>query len=217
MRRAPSTLACIVLAASAIGSAAAAQTSAAPPNALQGFANNRDKPVHIKAQSFELRDKDRKATFVGNVHVTQGDTVIRCKSLVVTYETNAMSGSTGTTPAQGGATGGSNNISKLEALGGVIVTQKDQTATGDTGYFDVRANTVTLVGNVVVSQGGNVMRGQRLFVDLNTGVSRVEAGKPGQPVEMMIPQNSNSSNPSKPGAPGQEIPRPNFLRPGQSN
>src|SRR5262249_27791750 len=151
-------------------SASGAQT-ANVPNALQGFSTNRDKPVHIKAQSFELRDKDRKATFVGNVHVTQGDTVIRCKSLVVTYESTGGT-TTGATGQLG--SGGSNNVSKLEAMGGVIVTQKDQTATGDTALFDVRNNTVTLIGNVVVSQGGNVMRGQRLVVDLNTGVSRVE-------------------------------------------
>ena len=46
-------------------------------------------------------------------------------------------------PAPGG---GSQQIRRLEAKGGVIVTQKDQTATGDTGMFDMRANTVTLTG-----------------------------------------------------------------------
>ena len=38
----------------------------------------------------------------------------------------------------------------------------------------MKSNTVTLLGNVVVSQGQNVMRGDRLVVDLTTGVSRVE-------------------------------------------
>ena len=45
----------------------------------------------------------------------------------------------------------------------------------------MKANTVTLSGNVVVSQGQNVMRGDRLVVDLTTGVSTVDAGKgPGE-------------------------------------
>jgi lipopolysaccharide export system protein LptA len=43
--------------------------------------------------------------------------------------------------------------------------------------FDMAANTLTLNGNVVMSQGQNVLRGQRLSVDLITGVSRVESGK----------------------------------------
>ena len=55
--------------------------------------------------------------------------------------------------------------------------QKDQTATGDNGVFDMRANTVTLLGNVVISQGQNVVRGDRLTVDMTTGVSQVGCGK----------------------------------------
>ena len=39
----------------------------------------------------------------------------------------------------------------------------------------------------VVSQGPNVLRGERLVVDLTTGVSRVDAGKHG-PVRMLIQQ-----------------------------
>lgn len=191
---------------------AAAQTSATVPNALQGFSQNRDKPIQIKSQSFELRDKDRKATFTGNVHVVQGDIIIRCKSLVVTYEPDTSAG--GAKAAQPGP-GGRSQISKLEAQGGVIVTQKDQTATGDSGFFDVRNNTVTLIGNVVVSQGQSVMRGERLVVDLTSGVSRVESGKSKGQVEMLIPQ--SSMNAAKPGAPQREPPRPDLFRPAQQN
>ena len=38
----------------------------------------------------------------------------------------------------------------------MVVTQKDQTATGDNGIFDMSANTVTLIGNVVVIKSQNV-------------------------------------------------------------
>ena len=71
------------------------------------------------------------ATFSGNVKVVQGDTTLRCKTLVVFYEqrTSAVGGSH-RPPTPG--PGGSQQISKLEARGGVIVTQKDQTATGET-------------------------------------------------------------------------------------
>src|SRR5262249_60541998 len=43
--------------------------------------------------------------------------------------------------------------------------------------FDMKTNTVTLSGNVVVTQGQNVLRGERLIVDLTSGVSRVEGGR----------------------------------------
>ncbi len=184
-----------------------AQTGQAAPNVLQGFSKNRDKPVHIRAQSFEIRDKDRTATFSGNVQVVQGDTVIRCKTLVVTYVAEAGAG---LRAAQAGP-GGRTQISKLDALGGVIVTQQDQTATGDVGHFDLKTNIITLRGNVVVSQGGNVVRGDRLVVDLNTGVSRVESGKQRGQVEMlMIPPAQQSEG--KPGA-ARDLPRIDLLRP----
>jgi len=36
---------------------------------------------------------------------------------------------------------------------------------------------VTLVGNVVVTRGANVLRGQRLVVDLTSGVSKMDGGR----------------------------------------
>jgi lipopolysaccharide export system protein LptA len=52
--------------------------------------NNRqplgDEPVKIRAAALELREKDKMATFTGDVYVLQGDTEMRCKVLVVSYE-----------------------------------------------------------------------------------------------------------------------------------
>jgi lipopolysaccharide export system protein LptA len=172
------------------------------PNALQGFSQNRGQPVQIEAASLEVRDKDKVATFSGNVKVVQGDTTMRCKSLVVFYEQNGGRGGAMKTATPG--PGGSSQIRRLEARGGVTVTQKDQTASGDTGLFDMRTNTVTLTGNVVVSQGPNIMRGDRLVVDMTSGVSRVEAGKSGGPVRMLIqqtpPKPGSASPPRRPGS-----------------
>jgi lipopolysaccharide export system protein LptA len=173
------------------------------PNALQGFSQNRGQPVQIEAASLEVRDKDKVATFSGNVKVVQGDTTMRCKSLVVFYEQNGgKSGGAMKTATPG--PGGSSQIRRLEARGGVTVTQKDQTASGDTGLFDMKTNTVTLTGNVVVSQGPNIMRGDRLVVDMTSGVSRVEAGKSGGPVRMLIqqtpPKPGSASPPRRPGS-----------------
>jgi lipopolysaccharide export system protein LptA len=67
------------------GTIAQAQPSKGPPNALQGFSQNRDQPVHIESATLEVRDKEKIATFSVNVKVTQGDTGMRSKSLVVFY------------------------------------------------------------------------------------------------------------------------------------
>jgi lipopolysaccharide export system protein LptA len=174
------------------------------PNALQGFSQNRGQPVQIEAASLEVRDKDKVATFSGNVKVVQGDTTMRCKSLVVFYE-GGQAGA-GAMKAATPGPGGSSSISRLEARGGVTVNQKDQTATGDSGLFDMKANTVTLQGNVLVSQGQNVLRGERLVVDLTTGVSRVDSGKSTGPVRMLIQQGESDGKPGAPrfGLPGRQ-------------
>ena len=56
-----------------------------------------------------------------------------------------------------------------------MVTQKDQVVTGETAIFDTRANLITMAGGVVLTQCKNVLRGDRLLVDMTTGVSRVES------------------------------------------
>ena len=173
-----------VLVAAALFIAAAsaeAQPSKGPPNALQGFSQNRNQPVQIDAATLEVRDKDKVATFSGNVRVKQGDTGLRCASLLVFYEQDGEGADKEKTmqAAQPGP-GGQQKIKRLEARGGVVVTQKEQTATGELGIFDMKTNTVTLTGNVVMTQGQNVLRGEKLVVDLTSGVSRVESGKNGQ-------------------------------------
>lgn len=188
-----------------------AQPSKGPPNALQGFSQNHDQPVHIEAATLEVRDKDKVATFSGDVKVKQGDTGLRCKSLVVFYEGNDADGKTLQAASPG--PGGQQRIKRLEARGGVVVTQKEQTATGETGIFDMKTNTVTLNGNVVMTQGQNVLRGDRLVVDLTSGVSRVESGKNGQGRVQGLFQPGSGSLDLKSGTPGGLAPRPTPVRP----
>ena len=94
----------------------------------------------------------------------------------------------------------SQQIRRVEAKGGVLVTQKDQTATGESGIFDMQANTVTLLGNVVISQGQNVVKGDRLTVDLTSGTSRVECGKSQGQCRVQALIQPSSMQGDKPGA-----------------
>jgi lipopolysaccharide export system protein LptA len=192
---------------------APAAASSGPPNALQGFSQNRDKPLKITSVSLEVRDKDKVATFSGDVHLVQGDTTLRSKTLMVFYDDeadakadakNEKADAQKPKPAAGAdAAPMSQQIRRVEAKGGVLVTQKDQTATGESGIFDMQANTVTLLGNVVISQGQNVVRGDRLTVDLTSGVSRVECGKTqGQCRVQALIQPSAMKDKDKPGTEG---------------
>jgi lipopolysaccharide export system protein LptA len=88
---------------------------------------------------------------------------------------NAKAAKTAPMQAASPGPGGSSSIRKLEARGGVVVTQKEQVVTGESAIFDTRANLITMAGGVVLTQCKNVLRGDRLLVDMTTGVSRVES------------------------------------------
>jgi lipopolysaccharide export system protein LptA len=189
----------------AMPGAFAQSTVSGVPNAVQGFATNRDQPINIEANSFELRNNEGVAIFTGNVHVIQGDTHLRSRTLKVFYVQDGGKQDKGPTrPAPAAAPGpdGQQQIRRLEAGGGVVVTQKDQTANGDEGTFDTRTNAVTLRGNVVITQAGNVMRGDRLLVNLTTGMSTVHGGR----VQAIINPSQAGAKPGQAGVnPGQRI------------
>jgi lipopolysaccharide export system protein LptA len=192
--------------ATAVQPQSTGSTVTGPPNALQGFSQNRDKPIQIDAARLEVRDKDRVATFFGDdkadVKVVQGDVTMRSKVLVVFYEQDnankdtAKAGAGKPAKAAAPGPGGSSQIRRLEAKGNVIVTQKDQTVTGENGVFDMKANTITVIGGVVLTQNDNVLRGDRLVVDMTTGVSRVEGGR----VQGLFKSKSGEQKPADGGA-----------------
>jgi lipopolysaccharide export system protein LptA len=198
------------------------------PNAMQGFSQNRDQPIQIEAATLEMRDKKKEATFSGNVKVIQGDTTMTSKTLVVFYDSTpapAAPAANSKTPAKSAPVqaapiqaapmqsatpgpGGASSIKRLEARGNVVVTQKDQVVTGETAVFDTKTNLVTMLGGVVLTQGKNVLRGDRLLVDMTTGVSRVESDSgrvqglfqsSGQQGGSILPGAAPSTSPSGPG------------------
>ena len=187
------TLWAMVMTLAAPGSAAAqGPHSADAPS--QGIVQeqNQDQPIQIESATLEVRDKNKIATFSGDVQVVQGDTTIKCQTLVVFYGAEHGSaaarpvaaaaqsgeGTTGGTRAQKGPAvpQGSQDIRRIEARGGVTITTRDQIATGDLGVYDPKKKTMTLTGNVVVSQGKNVLHGDSVVVDTVTGDAHFESG-----------------------------------------
>src|SRR5580692_1555210 len=194
-RRLPLCAVTLALLAPGLAAAQAPRPAAGPPvqGLLQG-GQDKDQPVQIEAASLEVRDKNKMATFSGDVQVVQGDTTMKCQKLVVFYgqEVGIAQKEVGsaqnappdakpdTKPAAAPAgPKGAQNIRRIEARGGVTVITKDQNASGDLGVYDLINKTITLTGNVVVSQGQNVIHGERVVVDTVTGNARVESNNQG--------------------------------------
>src|SRR6202012_854209 len=205
----------ILLVSGLTGIAYAQSSMSGVPNAMQGFTQNRDQPIQIEAARLEVRDKKKQATFFDNVKVEQGDTTMTSKTLDVFYESKdegkapapAGKAAAKSAPIQQATPGptGSSSIKRLEARCNVVVTQKDQVVTGDNAIFDTKTNLITMNGGVVLTQCKNVLRGDRLFVDMTTGVSRVESDS-GR-VQALLPQGGGGNDCAT--APAAAIPAPN--------
>jgi len=158
-------------------SPASAQTFS---DAFAGFGSNSAEPIQIEASELQVEDKSNSATFTGDVVVSQGDTQLKTQRLRVFYD---------------GQAGGNvqQQISRLEAQGRVFISAKDQTATGDQASFDMNRQVMVMTGReVVLSQGPNVVVGNKLTVNLKTGKADLEAPSSGR-VKVLIQPNSVSN------------------------
>ena len=136
-----------------------------------------DEPVQIEANRLEVIDSEGTAVLNGNVVVVQGSTILKTSRLVATY-------------TRGGPGG---NIRTLQASGKLAVRSGDQQVSADSGLFDLQNEQVRLSGDVVISQGPNVVTGCALDVDLKTGAATLKPcgqSSGGGRIKMLITPNS---------------------------
>jgi lipopolysaccharide export system protein LptA len=173
---------------------------------------NQDQPIQIESETLDVRDKSKMATFSGDVQVVQGDTTIKCQTLVVFYGAGHAGPGESAAPPAASAAGapqgphvqpmgampqGAQDIRRIEARGGVTVVSKDQNASGDLGVYDLKKKTITLTGNVVVSQGKNVLHGDRVVVDTVTGNAHLDSGaaNPSRVRALILPNKGENGGP----------------------
>ena len=141
-------------------------------------------PIEITADSLEVQREQSLAIFHGDVLAVQGEMHLRAQTLVVHYREDDRRDE-GTT------------ISQIDARGDVFVSSPSETAQGDLGVYDVEAGVIDLTGAVVLTRGENVVKGDHLVMDLNTGYSRVEsaAGADGERVKsIFVPAQKDEGN-----------------------
>jgi lipopolysaccharide export system protein LptA len=127
-------------------------------------------PVSIDAARLEYFDKEQKLVYSGGVVAKQGDSVMRAAALTIFMNSGAMQGG-------GASVAGENQVKRMEAAGPVTIISKDQVGMGDRAVYDKDGDKVLLIGNVSLSQGGNIIKGKadsRLIYDLKTSQAIIE-------------------------------------------
>ena len=120
-----------------------------------------DQPIQIDADSLEVQQSKNLAIFKGNVEAVQGRINMRANEIRVWYKSDQEGKSSD--PATGGT------IVRIDAIGKVFVSSPDETAQGDIGVYDVPEKRITMTGNVVLTRGDNVIRGEKLFLEVIDG------------------------------------------------
>ncbi len=144
---------------------------------VPAFGTNSKAPIQIDADRLEVFSKEQRAIYTGNVVAIQGDTTIKSAMMVIFYDRQSDSAAAGASKPEGQQEG--TTLRRVEAKGGVTVISKDQVATGNDGVFDRGTNKIVLTGNVALSQGENVTKGEKLIYDTETGVAQVESSPKG--------------------------------------
>ncbi len=124
--------------------------------------HNSSEPVEITAEKFEILQNEQKAIFKGNVQARQGKIDIQSDKMIVHYATKKdMVGQT------------KSSVSKVETFGNVFLSTPKETAKGNSGFFDIQKNTITLLGKVMLKSGKNLVKGESLVYNLTTGESKI--------------------------------------------
>ncbi|MDB5668695.1 MAG: hypothetical protein JWL74_1645 [Alphaproteobacteria bacterium] len=142
------------------GVALAPALAQVPGSALEN--HNTNAPVDVAADRIEVQDRIDRAIFSGNVDVRQGDLRLNSERITIAYS------------SQGGI-----DIDRIDATGGVRLTSPSETASSESAIYDLNERIVTMMGNVVLNQGRNTVRGGRLVLELDTGRVVMDGGVPG--------------------------------------
>ena len=141
----------VFCAALGVGAAQAQQV------AFAGLKTDITTPVEVTADTLSVNQTAGNAVFTGNVLIVQGPMRLQAQSVQVEYGNAERS-----------------RISRLIATGGVTLVTATEAAEAREAVYDVAKGTVDMRGEVLLTQGQNVLSGQHLTVDLTSGVGQME-------------------------------------------
>lgn len=142
------------LTAALMGTAATAQSR-----------HNSNAPIDFGADHIELQDKANRAVLSGGVSVKQADMTLNAARVTVAYTGQVIDGNP--------------QVSRLDASGNVVVTRPSQSARGQFAVYDLNRRVVTMLGGVTLNQGGNVVNGARLTINLDSGKAVIDGSSAG--------------------------------------
>ncbi|WP_298437544.1 lipopolysaccharide transport periplasmic protein LptA [uncultured Jannaschia sp.] len=122
-----------------------------------GGNHDADAPVEVAADNLEVDQATGRAVLTGNVVIVQGDFRLAANRVTVDYATP----------------GEDRRIERMNATGDVLIVAGEDAAEGQTATYTLGSSDIVLTGDVVVTQAGSTLAGDRLLVNLDSGAGTV--------------------------------------------
>jgi lipopolysaccharide export system protein LptA len=135
----------------------------------QSPVNSSDAPISFGADSGEYVGNT--VTLRGRAELIQGQNRLRADSVSGLSQTGE---------------------SRIQANGNVYFVTPEQTIRGDSAVYTTADDMIVVTGDVILTQGKNVLTGSRLTYNVRTQTARIEAGGQGRIRGVFYPQNSGN-------------------------
>ena len=135
----------------------AAWPAVAQTVAFGGMKADTSAPVELSADNLSVNQTTGKAEFTGNVLIGQGQMKLSADKVVVQY-----------------VPGDTQKIDNLDATGNVTLVNGPDAAEAKQAIYEVASGNITLIGDVLLTQGQNVMSGEQMVVNLSDGTAQMQ-------------------------------------------
>lgn len=122
-----------------------------------GLKSDTSQPVEVTSDQLAVNQTDGTAIFTGNVVVVQGDMRLAAENVRVEYAKDDKT-----------------KVERITATGGVTLVSATEAAEGKEAVYTVANGEVVMTGDVLLTQNGGTIAGQKLIVDLDTGTGRMD-------------------------------------------
>jgi lipopolysaccharide export system protein LptA len=162
----------------------AAQDNTVGKRAMPGAGHA--EPIRITADRLDAYNERHMVVFSGNATAIQGAQVIKADRIWLYYKKDPGEGT------KGDLAGG--NLEKIEAKGGVTITDGQRTVTGGEAVFYRDYQKIIVTGNPVMREGENVVRGERIIVLLQENRGVIEGAKGNRVTATIYPKEFKEKN-----------------------
>jgi lipopolysaccharide export system protein LptA len=175
----------------------------AAPAAAQQLATNSKAPIDVVADNLETSNSGCTYTWTGNAEALQDTARIRADKLVIINKVGS------TKPGKSSSSSGAGNcgdMDRMEAHGNVFYVRPGQRVRANDAIYEAGSTVITMTGDVVAVRDQNVLRGDKMVFNTDTGQGQVVGtskgrGSKDRPRGVFYPKSSDDASSSNAGKP----------------